>query len=71
MPNVPYSYEIKLTIGHGQWFLKVVILEETCHMTSALTNQRRVFEACLTRTERVSDDVTHKIGPLDFTCWCH
>jgi len=31
-----------------------------------LTNQRRVFKACLTQTERVSDDVTRKIGPLDF-----
>ena len=38
-------------------------------MTSTLTNQRRVFKACLTQTERVSNDVTHKIGPLDFsTC---
>ena len=37
-----------------------------CHVTSALTNQRRVFTACLTQTERVSDDVTCKIGPLDF-----
>ena len=35
-------------------------------MTSALTNQQRVFKACLTQTERVSDDVTRKIGPLDF-----
>ena len=35
-------------------------------MTSALTNQRRVFKACLTQTERVSDNVTGKIGPLDF-----
>ena len=33
-------------------------------------NQQRVFKfagACLTQTERVSDDVTRKIGPLDFT----
>ena len=37
-------------------------------MTSALTNQRRVFKLCLTQTERVSDDVTRKIGPLDFNC---
>ena len=36
-------------------------------MTSALTNQRRVFKLGLTQTERVSDDVTRKIGPLDFT----
>ena len=35
-------------------------------MTSALTNQRRVFKACLTQTERISDDVTRKISPLDF-----
>ena len=35
-------------------------------MTSTLTNQRRVFKACLTQTERVSDDVSRKIGPLDF-----
>ena len=35
-------------------------------MTSALTNQRQVFKACLTQMERVSDDVTRKIGPLDF-----
>ena len=35
-------------------------------MTSALTNQRRVFKA-LTQTERVSDDVTRKIGHLDLT----
>ena len=35
-------------------------------MTSTLTNQRRVFKACLAQTERVSDDVTRKIGPLDF-----
>ena len=35
-------------------------------MTRALTNQRRVFKACLTQTEQVSDDVTLKIGPLDF-----
>ena len=35
-------------------------------MTSTLTNQRRVFKACLTQKERVSDDVTRKIGPLDF-----
>ena len=38
-------------------------------MTNALTNQRRVFKACLTQTERVSDDVSRKIGPLDFTNW--
>ena len=38
-----------------------------CHVTSALTNQRREFKACLTQTEQVSDDVTRKIGPLDFT----
>ena len=37
-----------------------------CHVTSALTNQRRVFKLCLTQTKRVSDDVTRKIGPLDF-----
>ena len=37
-----------------------------CHVTSSFTNQRRVFKACFTQTERVSDDVTHKIGPLDF-----
>ena len=37
-----------------------------CHVTSTLTNQRRVFKACLTKTEQVSDDVTRKIGPLDF-----
>ena len=37
-------------------------------MTSALTNQRRVFKACLTQTERVSDEVTRMIGPLDFHC---
>ena len=37
-----------------------------CHVTSALTNQRRVFKAYLTQTEQVSDDVTCKIGPLDF-----
>ena len=37
-------------------------------MTSALTNQRRVFKACLTQTEQISDDVTRKIGPLDFKC---
>ena len=36
-------------------------------MTSALTNQRQVFKLCLTQTERVSDDVTRKIGLLDFT----
>ena len=36
-------------------------------MTSALTNQQRVFKACLTQTERDSDDITRKIGPLDFT----
>ena len=36
-------------------------------MTSTLTNQGRVFKACLTQTERVSDDITSKIGPLDFT----
>ena len=36
-------------------------------MTSALTNQRRVFKARFTQTERVFDDVTRKIGPLDFT----
>ena len=36
-----------------------------CHVTSTLTNQRRVFKACLTQTERVSDDVKRKIGPLD------
>ena len=36
-------------------------------MTSALTNQRRVFKACLAQMERVSDDVTRKIGPMDFT----
>ena len=35
-------------------------------MTSALTNQLRVFKAYLTQTERVFDDVTRKIGPLDF-----
>ena len=35
-------------------------------MTSALTNQRQVFKACLTQTE-FSDDVTRKIGPLDFS----
>ena len=35
-------------------------------MTSALTNQRRVFKACLTQTEQVSYDVTRKIGPLNF-----
>ena len=38
-----------------------------CHVTSSFTNQRRVFKACFTQTERVSDDVTRKIGPLDFT----
>ena len=26
MPNVPYSYEIELTIGHGQWFLKATFV---------------------------------------------
>ena len=31
-----------------------------------MTNQRRIFKLCLTQTERVSDDVTPKIGPLDF-----
>ena len=36
-------------------------------MTSALTNQRRIFKLCLTQTKRVSDDVTRKIGPLGFT----
>ena len=36
-------------------------------MTSTLTNQRRVFKACLRQTERDSDDVTRKISPLDFT----
>ena len=35
-------------------------------MTSALTNQQRVFKVCLTQAEQVSDDVTRKIGPLDF-----
>ena len=35
-------------------------------MNSALTNQRRVFKLCLTQTEQVSDDITRKIGPLDF-----
>ena len=35
-------------------------------MTSTLTNQRQVFKACLTQTEQVSDDVTRKMGPLDF-----
>ena len=35
-------------------------------MTSALSNQSRVFKACLTQTKRVSDDVTRKIGPSDF-----
>ena len=35
-------------------------------MTSTLTNQGRVFKACLTQTERVSDDITRKIRPLDF-----
>ena len=36
-------------------------------MTSALTNQRRVFKACLTQTgTSFFDDVTRKIGPLDF-----
>ena len=35
-------------------------------MTSALTNQLRVFKAYLTQTERVFDDVTRKIDPLDF-----
>ena len=42
-------------------------------MTSALTNQRQVFKACLTQiqTERVSDDVTRKIGPLDFNVGTH
>ena len=35
-------------------------------MTSALTNQRQVFKAFLAHTERVSDEVTRKIGPLDF-----
>ena len=39
-------------------------------MTSALTNQRRVFKASLTQTEQVSDDFTRKICPLDFT-YCH
>ena len=37
-----------------------------CLVTSALINQRRVFKACLTQTEQVSDDFTFKIGPLDF-----
>ena len=36
-------------------------------MTSALTNLRGVFKACLIQTEQVSDDITRKIGPLDFT----
>ena len=36
-------------------------------MTITLTNQQRVFKACLTQMERVSDDVTRMIGPLDFT----
>ena len=39
-------------------------------MTIALTNQRRVFKACLTQTD-FSDDVTRKIGPLDFINWFH
>ena len=33
---------------------------------AGMTNQGRVFKACLKQTERVSDDVTRKIGPLDF-----
>ena len=36
-------------------------------MTSALTNQRQLFKAFLTQLNGVSDDVTRKIGPLDFT----
>ena len=35
-------------------------------MTSALTNQRQVFKACLKQKEQVSDDVARNIGPLDF-----
>ena len=34
-------------------------------MTSTLTNQQRVFKACLTQTEQLSDDVTRKISPFD------
>ena len=37
-----------------------------CHVKSELTNQRRVFKACLTQS-KFFDDVTRKIGPLDFT----
>ena len=33
-----------------------MILWETHHVTSALTNQRWVFKACLTQTEWVSDE---------------
>ena len=36
-------------------------------MTSALTNQRRIFKAFLTQTERLINDVTCKISTLDFT----
>ena len=35
-------------------------------MTSALTNQRQVFKACLTQNGQISDDVARNIGPLDF-----
>ena len=33
-----------------------------CHVSSALTNQQRVF-----KRSDFSDDVTRNIGPLDFT----
>ena len=46
--------------------LKVITLKETCHVTSALTNQQQVFKACLTQMEQDFDDVTRNIGPLDY-----
>ena len=35
-----------------------------CHVTSALTNQRRVFKACLTQTERVFFMTSHVTSAL-------
>ena len=47
---------------------KVVILSETCHVTSTGSGVSEEYSNFAeAKLERISDDVTRKIAPLDFT----
>ena len=53
--------------------VKVVVLQETCHVTSAgsgidqSATSIQILQNAEAKLDQVSDDVTRKIGPLDFT----